>query len=200
MADLNKNLNSLALTNYGDMDIDQNPNTVKMTLKQKEKEAIFQIPIEKVQDFIINGINNIIIHGKFLQSTAAAAYDASVRKSSELIANLSKLLLEAFDNVNENLDIVSKEITNIKTKLDTLEGKCYTMWDNHDTNHKENETKLEDIKTKNNEYIKKCEELRNDSKKKIEEINKNLARNSKTLNSKYETLNNNVDNNNKRLD
>ena len=196
MAD-NNNLNLLSQGNNEPIDIEQNPNFVDLTLRQKE--ATFHIPLNKVEEFIINGIKNIICQGKFLKTTAEAAYYASVNKSSEIINNLSELVLEAFNEVNKNLSLISNEIKKIDSKIINLEEKCHNMWDDHDDNHKENEKRMNDFKEKYNENIKKCVDLCNNSKKKVDEINNNMAGNSKNLNSKYEELNNNIKEYNKKL-
>ena len=175
-----------------------------MTLRQKE--ATFHIPVEKVEEFIINGINKIICQGKFMKTTAEEAYYASFNKSSELINNLSQLLLEAFKEVNNNLSLVSNEITKIDSKIVNLEQKCHNMWDTHDNNHKENTKKINDFTKKYNENIeisdkniKQCVDFCNNSKKKVDEIKNNMAGNLKTLNSKHEIMDNNIKEYNKRL-
>ena len=204
MSENNNNLNFLPQSNNGQINMEQNPSLVNMALRQKE--AIFHIPVDKVEEFIINGIKNIACQEKFLKSTAEAAYYASVNKSSELINNLSQLLLEAFNNVNNNLSLVSDEIAKVNLKTADLEQKCCNMWDTHYNNHKEYKERI-DVFTENynknvrqyDKNIKNCVVFCNSSKKKVDEINNNLAGNTKTLNLKYETMNNNFKEYNKRL-
>ena len=124
-----------------------------------------------------------------MKSTAEAAYYESVNKSSEIINNLSQLLLEAFNEVNKNLSLISNEIKKVDSKIVNLEEKCHNMWDDHDNNHKENEKRMNDFTEKCDKNIKKCVDVCNSSKKKVDEINNNMAGNSKDLNSKYKELN-----------
>ena len=73
------------------------------------------------------------------------------------------------------------------------------MWDDHDNNHKENEKRMNDFTEKCDKNIKKCVDVCNSSKKKVDEINNNMAGNSKDLNSKYEELNKDIKEYNKKL-
>ena len=109
MSDEINNLNFLNNNNNGIINSNQNQNLVNLELIKKE--ASFQIPNSKFEEFIKNGKKNI---GKeFGNSIAQAAYNASVEKTTNLINNLSNLLLEAFNNINTNLYLVNEEIGNI---------------------------------------------------------------------------------------
>ena len=80
-----------------------------------------------------------------MKTSAEAAYYSFVNKSSEIINNLSQLLLEAFKEVNNNISLLSNEIAKFDSKIVNLENKCHEIWDNHDNNHKENQKRINDF-------------------------------------------------------
>lgn len=177
-----ENENNLNLIN------NQNQDFSMIKLSQINKEAVFQVPTEQITSFFNNEIQNIINkHEQMLSSNNQKVYSLAMEKTTEMMQGLTKLLLEAFNNVNGNLNVLNSKIAEIDNNYIKLQENCGNMWNKQEKIEKHNESlanSLENSANKLNECINFC----NSSNNKCKENNINLAGKLEEINSKVASL------------
>ena len=189
MADIENNLNLINYSQSGVNDLNNNPNNTNMILRQKE--AIIQVPMDNVQKFINNGIQKILMQEHKINNNAAqAAYEASIKKSSELVKGLSDLLLDAFNNVNTNLDYLNNKMLEMEKNINEYSKACGQLWDKQEQISKKN-IEIENNNLKSEEKLESCINSCNNSKKMIENNNNKMAERIKSIDAELGKIGNN---------
>jgi len=158
----------------------------KMNLKLKE--MISQIPIEPVQQYVNEGIQKLINESNRLNSSSPqAAFTASIEKSKDMILYLSNLFIDAFNNVNKNINTINERMDNLCNMYIEMQNNCSDMW------NKQEEKIKNDDKTNiiNNQKIDECINICSNSKKKLDENDNVMAIKLKNINSKIDKLESN---------